>query len=333
MFIVDNIGLAIAFCIITMLGWGSWANTQKLAGKDHWPFPLYYWDYSFGVFVCGLLMMVTLGVTGNAGMGSFVNLSQAATEPALRALLSGAVFNVSNILLVVAIDAAGMSVAFPVGVGLALVIGTVTSYLQTPKGNGILLSSGVALVMCAMVVSAKAYSLLPRTTTRGWTRGVVYAVIAGCLMGFFYPILSKSISPGFGAGTIQPGYLTPYTALPLFGAGLLISNVAVNTIFMRTGGHTYGEYFKGTPKLHSLGFLGGLIWMLALSLNIIASGVAGPAISYALGQGATLVAAIWGVFIWKEFSAAPKGTGKFIAAMFFGYAAGLILIGLATLNG
>ncbi len=331
MFIVDNIGLAIVFCVITMLGWGSWANTQKLAGKDHWPFPLYYWDYSFGVFVLGLLLMVTLGITGTAGMGSFVNLRQAGTESILKALMSGAVFNVSNILLVVAIDAAGMSVAFPVGVGLALIIGTVTSYLQTPKGNGLLLSAGVALVMCAMVLSAIAYSRLPRGAGRSWTRGVTYAVIAGCLMGFFYPILSKSIAPGFGDGTILPGYLTPYTALPLFGAGLLLSNVLVNTVFMRTGGHTYGEYLRGTPKLHSLGFLGGLIWMLALSLNIVASGIAGPAVSYALGQGATLVAAIWGVFIWNEFRGAPKGTGKFIVAMFFGYTSGLVLIGLATL--
>ena len=331
MFIVNNIGLAIAFCVITMLGWGSWANTQKLAGKDHWPFPLYYWDYSFGVFACGLLMMVTLGITGTAGMGSFTNLSQAGAEPVLKALISGAVFNVSNILLVVAIDAAGMSVAFPVGVGLALIIGTVTSYLQTPKGNGLLLSAGVALVMCAMVLSAIAYSRLPRSAGRSWTRGVIYAVIAGCLMGFFYPILSKSIFPDFGNGTIQAGFLTPYTALPLFGAGLLLSNIVVNTVFMRAGGYTYAEYFKGTPKLHSLGFLGGLIWMLALSLNIVASGVAGPAISYALGQGATLVAAIWGVFIWNEFRAAPKGTGKFITAMFAGYTTGLILIGLATL--
>jgi glucose uptake protein len=150
-------------------------------------------------------------------------------------------------------------------------------------------------------------------------------------MGFFYPVLSKSIAPGFGDGIIQSGYLTPYTALAVFGAGLLVSNFVVNTIFMRVGGLTYRDYLRGTPKLHSLGFLGGLIWMLALSLNVIASGVAGPAISYALGQGSTLVAAVWGVFIWKEFRGAPRGTGKFIVAMFGGYTFGLVLIGMATL--
>jgi glucose uptake protein len=331
MFIVDDIGLAIVFCVITMLGWGSWANTLKLAGKDKWQFPLYYWDYAIGVFALSIVMMATLGVSGTAGMSSFANLSQAEAGPILRAFLSGVLFNVSNILLVVAIDAAGMSVAFPVGVGLALVIGTVASYLQSPKGDGRLLFAGVALIVCAMCLSAVAYSKLPPRGKSGWSRGVVFAVIAGCLMGFFYPELSKSISPDFGRGTIRGGYLTPYTALFLFGAGLLVSNVVVNTIFMRAAGLIYTDYLRGTLKLHSLGFLGGLIWMLALTLNVIASGVAGPAISYALGQGATLVAAIWGVFIWHEFRSAPSGVEKYIAIMFVGYASGLALIGMATL--
>ena len=331
MFIVDNIGLAIVFCVITMLGWGSWANTLKLAGKDKWQFPLYYWDYAIGVFALSIVMMATLGISGTAGMSSFANLSQAEGGPLLRAFSSGVLFNVSNILLVVAIDAAGMSVAFPVGVGLALVIGTIASYLQAPKGNGGLLFAGVVLVVCSMCLSAVAHSKLPPGGKSSWVRGVVFAVIAGCLMGFFYPELSKSISPDFGGRTIRGGYLTPYTALLLFGAGLLVSNVVVNTMFMRAAGLSYRDYLRGTLKLHSLGFLGGVIWMLALTLNVIASGVAGPAISYALGQGATLVAAIWGVFIWHEFRTAPRGVGKYIGTMFAGYACGLALIGMATL--
>ena len=231
----------------------------------------------------------------------------------------------------VAIDAAGMSVAFPVGVGLALVIGTVTSFLQAPKGNPAALFSGVGLVVVAMIMSAVAYSKLPRIPGRSWLRGVVFAVIAGCLMGFFYPQLVGTVSPGFNTGDVKPGFLTPYTALFFFATGLLLSNLVVNTVFMKAGGKTYKEYFGGTVKLHSLGVLGGLIWMLALSLNVIASGVAGPAVSYALGQGATLVAAIWGVLIWKEFRAAPAGTAPFIYLMFGGYALGLTLIGMATL--
>ncbi len=129
----------------------------------------------------------------------------------------------------------------------------------------------------------------------------------------------------------MPVSLTPYTALFFFSIGLLVSNIAVNTIFMKAAGRSYRQYFVATAKLHGIGILGGAIWMLALCLNVIASGVAGPAVSYALGQGATLVAAIWGVVIWKEFSAAPKGTMLFVYLMFAGYILGLTFIGLATL--
>ncbi len=331
MFLVHNLGLAIVFCMITMLGWGSWANTQKLAGKDRWPFQLYYWDYAIGVLFLSLFFMFTLGSLGNSGMGAVANLSQAGSGALIRAVLSGVIFNIANILLVVAIDAAGMSVAFPVGVGLALVIGTVASYVQTPKGSPALLFGGVTLVVVAMVLSAISYSRLPRKPGLAWARGVVYAAIAGCLMGFFYPQLMRSISPDFNSAPIQAGLLTPYTALFFFSVGLLLSNFVVNTVFMKTANLTYAEYFRGAARLHLLGFLGGIIWALALGFNVIASGVAGPAISYALGQGATLVAAVWGVLIWKEFRDAPKGTMPFVVLMFVGYTLGLTLIGMATL--
>ena len=331
MFVVESLGLAIMLCLVTMLGWGSWANTQKLAGKEDWPFELYYWDYAIGVFLTGILFALTLGSFGSAGMGAVANLAQAENGPIGDALLSGALFNVANILLVVAIDAAGMSLAFPVGVGLALVIGTVGSYVQTPKGDPALLFAGVALIVVAMVMSALAYSKLPPVAGRRLGRGLLFAIIAGSLMGSFYPLLAQSISPEFRTAAIETGYLTPYTALFYFGIGLLLSNLAVNTVFMKAGGRTYARYCGGGPRLHSLGILGGLIWMVALGLNVIASGVAGPAISYALGQGATLVAAIWGVFIWREFKGAPKSATPFVVLMFVGYACGLTLIGVATL--
>ena len=331
MFVVEGLGLAIFLCIITMMGWGSWANTQKLAGKEDWPFELYYWDYAIGVFLMGILFALTLGSFGEAGMGATVNLGQAAAGPITDALLSGALFNLSNILLVVAIDAAGMSLAFPVGVGLALVIGTVRSYVQAPKGDPTLIFAGVALIVVAMIMSALAYNKLPPVAGRRLGRGLLFAIVAGCLMGSFYPMLVQAVSPDFGSVAIQPGYLTPYTALFYFGVGLLLSNFIVNTVFMKAGGKTYGRYFGGGPKLHSLGVLGGLIWMVALGLNVIASGVAGPAVSYALGQGATLAAAIWGVFIWREFKGAPKSATPFIVLMFLGYTCGLTLIGVATL--
>jgi glucose uptake protein len=335
-FIVHDLGVAVLFCIVTMLGWGSWANTQKLAGKDRWPFELFYWDYAIGVFAFSMLFAFTLGNAGASGMPLVENLRSGSESAIWTAIFSGVLFNISNILLVVAIDAAGMAVAFPVGVGLALVIGTVKSYVLLPQGNAALLFAGVALIVFAMIMSAVAHhrqgqASLGADAKRKTLRGLAFAVVAGCLMGFFYPQLLASVSPDFSTRSIQPGLLTPYAALVLFAVGLLGSNIVVNTIFMRAGKVSYGEYFHGRARLHSLGFLGGCIWMLALGMNVIASGVAGPAISYALGQGATLVAAIWGVFIWREFVHAPKGTWTFVVLMFAGYVIGLVLIGTASL--
>jgi glucose uptake protein len=330
MFVVNSLPVAIIFCVITMLGWGSWANTQKLAGKEKWPFQLFYWDYAIGVFLFSLVLAHTLGSFGTAGAPTRENLHQANFSFVLPALVSGVIFNLSNILLVVGIDLAGMSVAFPVGVGLALVIGTVQSYADTPKGDPALLFTGVALIVFAMIMSAAAHSRIPEIGVRIPMRGVTYSMIAGALMGLFYPQLMRAISPNFNAAPIVPGMLTPYVALLCFGAGVLASNFLWNTIFMRMAHLTYGDYFRGSARLHAIGILGGVIWMLALSFNVIASSVAGPAISYALGQGATLVAAIWGLFIWREFRAAPAGTDKYLGLMLAGYTIGLILIGAAT---
>jgi len=330
MFVLHSLPIAIFFCLITMLGWGSWANTQKLSGKDQWRFELYYWDYAIGVLLFGLIFAHTFGSFGSAGQPTRENLHQAAVSAVYPALISGAIFNVGNIMLVVGIDAAGMAVAFPVGVGLALVIGTVESYLQTPKGNPALLFAGVLLILFAMVMSGLAYSKLPQGSGKKPLRGLIFSALAGCIMGFFYPQLMRGISPNFNSEPIQPGMLTPYVALVLFAIGVVASNFILNTIFMRAGKLTYADYFRGSAKLHLIGILGGVIWMIALCFNVIASGVAGPAISYALGQGATLIAAIWGVLVWRELDAGPKGTKRLAGFMFAGYAAGLILIGLAT---
>jgi glucose uptake protein len=330
MFAVESFPVALAFCAITMLGWGSWANTQKLAGKEKWPFELFYWDCAIGIFLFSLVFAHTLGSFGAAGMAAEENLHSANFEFILPALISGAIFNLSNILLVVGIDAAGMSVAYPVGVGLALVIGTVESYIATPKGNAGLLFGGVALIVFAMLMSGVAHSRRPQSGAKSPRRGLIASVVAGCIMGFFYPLLMRSISPKFNTTAIMPGMLTPYVALMCFAAGVLGSNLVWNTIFMRAGGVTYGAYFRGSAKLHAIGILGGCIWMIALSFNVIASSVAGPAVSYALGQGATLVAALWGLLIWHEFRGAQPGTGRYIVLMLAGYTAGLVLIGAAS---
>ncbi len=316
MFAVHNTGTAIFLCFLTMLGWGSWANTQKLAGKEHWPFELFYWDYSAGVALTGLLFFVTLGTS---------HLGDASSNSEWIAVASGCLFNLANVLLVAAIDAAGMAVAFPVGIGLALIIGTAVSYLQTPKGQVGYLIGGVSLILLAMIISAVAHSRLARVAAKGKNLGLIFSIAAGLLMGFFYPQLIKSMSSG-------PRSLTPYGALLFFGIGVLVSSIPINGWFMHSRGSSFTDFTKAKAALHLPGILGGAIWMAALGFNVLASGVAGPAVSYALGQGATLIAALWGVFVWREFKDAPAGTNRLIAMMLAAYALGLVLIGRATLS-
>jgi len=244
--------------------------------------------------------------------------------------LGGLIFNIANLLLVAAIDIAGMAIAFPIGIGIALVSGVIVNYVAVPDGNAILLFIGVGLITGAIIVDARAYKRI--STGSATKKGIILSVSAGILMGFFYRFVAASMSPDYA--NIAKGFLTPYTAVFVFSIGIFISNFLFNTFFMYkpvSGDKvSYKDYFKkGTPRLHIIGMLGGIIWAIGMLLNMIAAGKAGFAISYGLGQGATMVAAIWGVFIWKEFKGAPKGTNRLIWLMFLLFAAGLSLIIIA----
>jgi len=331
MFILHSYHAAVLFCVITMLCWGSWANTQKLAGR-HWRFELYYWDYALGVLLLSVISAFTLGSSGASGRPFLADIAQAGSANIGSAIIGGAIFNLSNILLVAAIAVAGMSVAFPVGVGLALVIGVLTNYIKAPVGSADLLFTGVAIVALAIILCAVAYKRMGDGGSGG-AKGLILSVAAGVLMGFFYRWVVSSMALDF----INPeaGKLTPYSAVFFFSVGLFLSNFILNTIIMKVpvegGPVPLSDYFKGSFGVHLTGILGGVIWNIGMSFSIIAAEQAGPAISYGLGQGATLVAALWGVFIWKEFARAPKGTGKLLAAMFICYLAGLAMIIFARL--
>ncbi|HEY8955499.1 GRP family sugar transporter [Chitinophaga sp.] len=328
MFIVQDYGTAVWLCVITMLCWGSWANTQKLAGKT-WRFELFYWDYVIGILLFSLLSAFTLGSSGHEGRSFLADLSQAAGINIASALLGGIIFNAANILLTAAIAIAGMSVAFPVGIGLALVLGVVINYLGAAKGNPVWLFTGVALVTVAIVLNAVAYRKASGENRKVSSTGILLSIVAGVLMSFFYRFIAASMDL---QDFVHPaaGKMTPYTAVVIFSTGIFISNFLFNTILMKrpfTGTPTgYADYFAGKFPTHLVGVLGGVIWGLGNSLSLIAAGKAGAAVSYGLGQGATLVAALWGVFIWKEFKAAPKGTSGLITGMFLLFAAGLGLI-------
>ena len=328
MFIIENYSTAVLFCIITMLCWGSWANTQKLASKN-WRFELFYWDYVIGILLFSLISAFTLGSFGSQGRSFLEDLQQANSENVLSAFVGGIIFNAANILVVAAISIAGMAVAFPIGIGLALILGVLINYFAAQKGSAVLLFAGVALVALAIVLNAIAYKRKSGENQKVSTKGIVLAVFGGILMSFFYRFIARSMDLEDFYNP-APGKMTPYTAVFIFSVGIFISNFLFNTILIKrpfVGPPTsYQEYFSGKFSTHFVGILGGIIWGIGNSFNLIAAGKAGPAISYGLGQGATLVAAFWGVFIWKEFRNSPKGTNGLITAMFM-----LFLVGLGLL--
>ena len=332
MVVIQSYFVAVLLCIITMLCWGSWANTQKMASKK-WAFQLYYWDYALGVLILALILAFTMGSIGDQGRSFIPDLVQADAGPLGSAFLGGVVFNLANLLIVVAINIAGMAVAFPIGIGLALVIGVIVNFVATPLGHPLFLFAGVALVVVAIILDAVAYRRSQPEQVSTTRKGILISILGGILMGFFYRFVAASMASDFADP--QPGMLTPYTASVVFAVGLVVSNFVWNSIFMYrpVSGEraTYREYFKkGDTTLHLIGILGGVIWSLGMTFSIIASGQAGFAISYGLGQGATLIAALWGVFIWKEFGKA-RGLRGLLATMFLFYLAGLVLIIIARL--
>ena len=340
MFIVNSYTLAVILCFVIMLCWGSWGNTQKLAAKS-WRYELFYWDYVIGMVIFALILAFTLGSFGDAGRPFIADLKQASGSSILWILLGGVIFNLSNILLSASTSIAGLSVAFPLGVGLALVLGVVNNYRVAVQqgaktGDVELLILGVALVVCAIVCNGVAASRKGESgiSKADQKKGIVLALLAGVIMSFFSSFVMRAMDTS-NFVTPAAGKVTPYTAIVIFTLGVLVSNFLFNTIVMKKPfvGEpvSYSQYFKGDCKTHLVGMLGGAIWCLGTALSYITAEKAGPAVSYALGQGAPMVAAIWGVFIWKEFKGAKKGTGALLAAMFVLFVAGLASIVVAGL--
>lgn len=327
MFSVTNYPMAVAFCVMAMICWGSWQNTQNLIGKQ-WRFEHFYWDYSIGIILFALLMAFTFGSFGSTGRSFMADLAQADTKNLASAALGGFIWNLGTLLIVAAITVAGMSVAFPIGGGIAWILGIAINYIGQPEGNPYLLFGGSAIIILAILLSMTSYKRLASQQKKPTLKGILLSVSAGLLIALFYRFVASAMDTEFTAASV--GKITSYTAVVFFSFGAFISTLIFNPIFMAkpVSGEPVGmaPFFKGTPKAHLIGMLGGAIWCLGNTLSFMAVGAASPAISYGLSNSAPVVAAIWGIFIWKEFKDAPKGTNRLLAAMFICYLLGLIVI-------
>lgn len=337
MILVHHYALAVFFFVITMICWGSWANTQKLAQKT-WRFELFYWDLTIGLLLTATLAAFTVGTFGNEGRPFLEDIAQANGNSILNAMLGGIVWNLGNILLVAAIAVAGMSVGFPIGGGIAWVLGIIVNFILVimdkgePEGNVFLLFGGVIVIIAAIYLSMLSYRRLAKEQKKPSAKGILLSVAAGLLIAFFYGLVVKSLDNSFISG--GAGNLTPFTGVFFFAVGIAVSTPIFNPIFMRfpVEGERVRmkEYFRGNLKTHLTGVLGGFIWMTGMVVSFMSAGASNPAISYALSNAAPVVAIIWGVFIWKEFREAPRGTNKLLTAMFLLFIVGLVLITMSN---
>jgi glucose uptake protein len=330
LYLPHNYAMALAFMLGSMLCWGSWANTMKLC--PGYRFQLFYWDYLIGLFLGIGLFGFTLGSFGTDGRPFLADILTAPSASIGYAIAAGAIFNIANLLLVAAIEIAGLAVAFPIGIGIALVLGALSSYIIAPKGSPQLLFGGIALVIVAIICDALAYRTREAARSGSKVRGIVISLLAGVLMGTFYPLVSRSMELPKAPG--------PYATAFFFVIGVALCALPFNFFLMRKpidGGVPVDmrDYIAAPAGWHIAGILGGAIWMFGGAFNFVASRVdfVGPAISYSIGQGATMVSAFWGVFVWREFASPSRRLRNLVIATFACFIAGLTVIALAPLFG
>lgn len=331
MFVPESYLAALVLMLLSMLCWGSWANTLKLC--PGYRFQLFYWDYAVGVMTAALVLGLTLGSHGHTGHAMLASIVEAPSHSLWLAAAGGVVFNIANLLLVAAIDIAGLAVAFPIGIGLALIVGSIWSYTIAPAGNPLLLFGGIALVTVAIVLDAAAYRAREKSAPAATTRGIALSLISGVLMGSFYPLVAKAMTPKSGAVS-----MSPYATATLFAFGVLLSTIPANALLMwkpldGKPAVSFKGYWDGMNRWHLAGVLGGAIWCLGAICNFLGSGAhkVGPAVSYSIGQGATMISAFWGVFVWHEFAGAPAAARRYLALMFAFFLVGLAAIAIAPL--
>lgn len=315
--------IALLMMISSAICWGSWANTYK--GVKNYRFELFYWDYAVGIFLISLVVAFTLGSTGHDA-SSFVNNVQSADgKNILSTMVGGAIFNLANLLLVAAIDMAGLAVALPVSIGIALVVGTVLNYILQPTGNLLFLALGVACALIAVVLDGKAFGSLPgvRSASR---KSIIICVVSGVLMGLWSPFTTY--------GTTRGNALTPYSSVVFLTFGALLSCFIWNIYFMKKplAGEpvSVGGFFSAPASGHLLGLLGGIIWGLGTMFNVVAGKATGFAISYAIGQSAPMVGALWGIFAWKEFKGGGASAKVYLTLMFVFYGLAILLVARAN---
>jgi glucose uptake protein len=323
MFVPHTFGLALVMTVLSTICWGSFANTMKFTGN--YRFELYYWDYAVGIVLVSLVLAFTMGSVSGGETAFLANLRSAAPANLAWAAIAGFIFNIANFLLIAGIGLVGLAVAYPIAIGIALVEGVLLSYAIQPKGSAPLLGAGVAMAVLAVILIGKAYGQLQSPGRAAGRKGVVVCLVSGVLMGIWAPFVTRAMTAA------RP--LTPYAVAVLFTLGALACCFVFNTALMRrplAGTPVdFSGYRTAPAAYHVLGLAGGIVWGVGTVFNLVAASLVGVAISYAIGQASPMVAALWGVFAWREFRGSPARAKVYLAGMFASYLLALLLIARA----
>src|SRR5437868_9194794 len=239
MFAPHSVGSALLMMIASAICWGSWANTYK--GVKSYRFELFYWDYAIGIFLISLVLAFTMGSSTQDASSFPNNVHAADTANFYYTLVGGAIFNLANLLLVAAIDMAGLATAFPISIGIALVVGVVSSYILQPRGQGGLLAAGVLCALIAVIMDGKAYASLASAGRPVSKKSIITCIVSGVLMGLWAPFVASAMTKGNTLG--------PYSIAVFLTLGALLSCFIWNIYFMKkplVGEPVdFDEFFKG----------------------------------------------------------------------------------------
>jgi len=330
--------------LLLLLGFvclGSWANTFRLAGA-RWRFELFYFDFAIGALLLAVVAAYTFGTLGS-DLAFSDRMLVAGRAAQAYVMAAGFIFNLGNMLLVAAISLIGMSAAFPLSIGVALII---VAFFDFTPGNVLFLVGGIVLMVPALLLDGVAsrsrdvpqvnptktpHRSLQKAKGRKTTKGVALGIVSGILLGCFYPVASKGMAGDFGLG--------PYAGSLLFCLGVLASTLMFNFYFMNIaiegGPIRLNAYFTGQARQHFLGFGGGALWALgALATSLAISSPSQTGLNRSLGfilpLASVLLAMLWGAMRWKEFATAPKSAKVCISLTAVLFTCSLVLFGFGT---
>jgi glucose uptake protein len=340
MILPTSYGALLVLLILGMLAWGIWANTVKAAGEK-WRFELYCFDFALGVLLAAVVCALTWGNLGFDGFSLMDDLRLAGKRQELFAFVAGTIFNLGNMLLLGAVSLVGMTVAFPVAIGFALIVGVCWNFALNPVGNSLLSFMGAAAVLGGIVAATLAYRVYTRDRLQAVvetgkakskkprisSKGIALGLAGGLLLGSFAPVVQMANAGEDGLG--------PYSAGFIFAVGVFFSTFVFNLFFMNLPVQgdpiDVAEYLRAGPQRHAMGVLGGILWYFGAIASLIGSrseltAKIQPPIIYALSQSGAIIAALCGLLIWKEFADADTKVKTYLGLMLVLVAIGIGIV-------